>query len=140
MNKDVVHIYNGKLFSHKKEQNNGICSNMDVIRDYIIEWNKPERDRQISCNITYVWGLKYEINEPIYKAEGASQVALVVKNLPANAGDIRDMGSIPGLGRSPWGRHGNLLQYSCLENPLGQRSLAGYSPWGHKELDTTEVT
>ena len=41
---------------------------------------------------------------------------LVVKNLPANAGDIRDMGSIPGSGRSPGGGHGNPLQYSCLEN------------------------
>ena len=48
----------------------------------------------------------------------ASQVALVVKNLPANAGDIRDMGSIPGLGRSARGGHGNPLQYSCLENPM----------------------
>ena len=48
----------------------------------------------------------------------ASQVALVVKNLPANAGDIRDAGSIPGLGRSPGGGHNNLLQYSCLENPM----------------------
>ena len=48
----------------------------------------------------------------------ASQVALVVKNLPANAGDIRDTGSIPGLGRSPGGGHGNPLQYSCLENPV----------------------
>ena len=46
----------------------------------------------------------------------ASQVALVVKNLPANAGDLRDSGSIPGLGRSPGGGHGNPLQYSCLEN------------------------
>ena len=46
----------------------------------------------------------------------ASQVALVVKNLPANAGNIRDLGSIPGLGRSPGGGHGNPLQYSCLEN------------------------
>ena len=46
---------------------------------------------------------------------GASQVALVVKNLPVNAGDIRDTGSIPGLGRSP-GDQGNQLQYSCLEN------------------------
>ena len=45
-----------------------------------------------------------------------TQVALVVKNSPANAGDIRDAGSIPGLGRSPRGGHGNLLQYSCLEN------------------------
>ena len=43
---------------------------------------------------------------------------LVVKNLPANAGDIRNMGSIPGWGRSPGGEHGNPLQYSCLENPL----------------------
>ena len=42
----------------------------------------------------------------------------MVKNLPANAGDVRDAGSIPGSGRSPGGRHGNLLQYSCLENPM----------------------
>ena len=41
-----------------------------------------------------------------------------VKNLPAKAGDIRDMGSIPGSGRSPGGGHGNPLQYSCLENPM----------------------
>ena len=60
-------------------------------------------------------------------------MALVVKNLPANAGDKRDMGSIPGLGR-----HGNPLQCSCLENPHGQRSLVGYSPWGRKESDTSE--
>ena len=49
-----------------------------------------------------------------------------------------DLGSIPGLGRSSGGGHGNPLQYSCLENPHGQRSLEGYSPWGHKELDMTE--
>ena len=42
----------------------------------------------------------------------------VVKNLPANAGDIRDMGLIPGLGRSPGGGHGNTLQYFCLQNPM----------------------
>ena len=50
----------------------------------------------------------------------ASQVALVVKNLPANAGDLRDNGSIPGLGRSPGGQmgNGNPLQYSCLENSM----------------------
>ena len=68
----------------------------------------------------------------------ASQGALVVKNLPANAGDIRDVGSVPGSERSPGGGHGNPLQYSCLENPHGQRSLTGYSPWGRKELDMTE--
>ena len=47
-----------------------------------------------------------------------SQVALVVKNPPANAGDIRDVSLIPGLGRSPGGGHGNPHQYSCLENPM----------------------
>ena len=45
-------------------------------------------------------------------------MTLVVKNPPANAGDIRDTGSIPGLGRSPGGEHGNSHQYSCLENPM----------------------
>ena len=45
-------------------------------------------------------------------------MALVVKNLPANAGDIRDVGSIPGSGRSPGGEHGNPLQYSRQENPM----------------------
>ena len=48
----------------------------------------------------------------------ASQVALVVKNLPAKAGDMRDVSLIPGSGRSPGGGHGNPLQYSCLENPM----------------------
>ena len=45
-------------------------------------------------------------------------MVLVVKNLPANAGDLRDSGSIPGSGRTPGGRHGNPLQYSCSENPM----------------------
>ena len=48
-----------------------------------------------------------------------------------------DIGSIPGSGRTPGEGNGNPLQYSCLENPHGQRSLAGYNLWGHKELDTT---
>ena len=56
----------------------------------------------------------------------------VVKNLPVNAGGIRDVGLIPGLERSPGGGHDNPLQYSCLESPYGQRSLADYSPWGHR--------
>ena len=54
----------------------------------------------------------------VYSWTGASQEALVVKNLPANAGDIRDVGSIPGSGRSPGGERGNPLQYSCLGNPM----------------------
>ena len=57
------------------------------------------------------------------------------KESACNSGDL---GSILELGRSPGGGHGNSLQYACLENPHGQRSLAGYCPWGHKESDTTK--
>ena len=59
------------------------------------------------------------------------------KESACNTGDLC---SAPGLGRSPRGEHCSPLQYTCLENPHGQRSLAGYSPWGCKELDMTEVT
>ena len=52
--------------------------------------------------------------------------------------NVGDLGSIPGLGRSPGGVYGNPLQYSCLENPHGQSNLAGYSPCGQKESDMTE--
>ena len=52
--------------------------------------------------------------------------------------NAEDLGSIPELGRSPRRGHAIPLQYSCLENPHGQSNLAGYSPWGHKELNTTE--
>ena len=65
----------------------------------------------------------------------ASLVAQMVKKSACNAGDL---GSILGLGRSPRREHGNPLQYSCLENSHGQRSLMDYSPWGCKELDRTE--
>ena len=57
------------------------------------------------------------------------------KESACNAGDL---GVIPGLVTAAGGGHGNPLQYSCLENPHGQRSLVGYSPWGRKESDTTE--
>ena len=58
------------------------------------------------------------------------------KESACNAGELS---LIPGLGRSPRGGNGNPLQYSCLENPHGQRNLTGYSPWGHKESDITEL-
>ena len=61
-----------------------------------------------------------------------------VSDSKASACNAGDLGSIPGMGRSSGGGHGNPHQYSCLENPHGQRSLAGYNPWGHKELYTTE--
>ena len=64
--------------------------------------------------------------------------ALVVKNLPAKAGDVRDVSLIPGSGRSPGGRHGNSLQYSCLENPMDR---GAWQATVHRvtESDTTEA-
>ena len=66
-------------------------------------------------------------------------MVLVIKNLPVNAGDIRDTGSIPGLGRFPGEGNGNLLLYSCLENPMDRGDW-----WAtvHRvtESDTTEAT
>ena len=61
--------------------------------------------------------------QPSYKSIRASQVGLVIKNPPANAGDLRDTGSIPWSGRSPGGGHGNPLSYSCLENLMERGAL-----------------
>ena len=70
---------------------------------------------------------------------GISQVVLVMKNPPANVGDIRGVGLIPGLGRSPGAGHGKLLQYSCLENRMDSGAW-----WAtvHRvtESDTTEAS
>ena len=57
-----------------------------------------------------------------HAGERDSQMALMVKNLPANVGDVRDAGLILGLGRTPGGGHGNPLQYSCQENPMDRRA------------------
>ena len=66
----------------------------------------------------------------------ASLLAQMVKNLPAM---WETWVQSPDFGGSPGEGNGNPLQYSCLENPHGQRSLADYSPWGLKESDTTEL-
>ena len=70
----------------------------------------------------------------------ASQGVLVVKNLPANAGDVRDMGSIPRSGRCPGGGHSNPLQYFCLKNPMDRRAWRAAVLGVAKESDTTEST
>ena len=62
------------------------------------------------------------LNDSICDQIGPFQVVLVVKNLPANVENVRDVGFIPGLGRSPGGGHGNSCQYSCLENPMDKRA------------------
>ena len=77
--------------------------------------------------------------------DSSFQVVVVVKNPPANAGDMRDTGLIPTLARPPshppGEENGNPLQYSCLENLMDRGAcLAKYSPWCNKESDTTEAT
>ena len=87
---------------------------------------------------------------PLYQDSSFSHPILLILNSSSSTGfpggsvskesvcNAGDLGSVPGWGRSPGGGHGNPLQYSCLENPYGQRSLEGYSPWGCKVLYTIE--
>ena len=70
---DVVHVYDGILLNHKKERNSATCSNMDGPRDYHTKWSKSDTERQIPCNITYMWNLTYKANERNYKTEMDSQ-------------------------------------------------------------------
>ena len=86
--------------------------------------SKKDRIRSLSGNSYYIGALELLIPAP---NPFVSQVALVVKNLPASARGIRDTGSIPGSGRSPGGGHGNPLQNSCLENPMDRGARRSYS-------------
>ena len=92
---------------------------------------KPENHAQAGIPRSQATGEDTSRNR-IHRCSSSSYAALVVKNPRANAGDRRDVGSIPGSGKAPGRGHGNPLQCSCLENTHGQRSLAGYSLWGHR--------
>ena len=116
------------------------CSCLENPRDRGTWWaavygvaQSPTQLKQFSSSTQ----LKIYIGIPRFIALycGASPDGSDGKESTCNAGDL---GSIPGLGRSPGGGHGNPPQYSCLENLHGQRSLVGYSPWGCKESDKTE--
>ena len=91
-------------------------------------------------NIQCLIILLYFYFNSTHRSLRAPQVALVVKNLPAAARDARDMGSIPGLGRSSGGGNGNPLQYSCLGNPMDKGAWWAAVCKGRKESDTTEAT
>ena len=98
----------------------------------LARWDLRQTSNPQNCKTTNLCCLIHQVWDNL------SPVAQTVKNLPINAWDAGDTGSIPGLGRSPGGGHYTLLWRSYLENPHGQRSLEGYSPRGRKELDTTE--
>ena len=100
----------------------------------LLAWNTNHYTDQLNIHIFSISTLKF--------VHRASPVVLVVKKLaclPANSGDMRHFFD-SWIVKIPQRRHGNPLQYACLVNPHGQRSLAGYSSQGHKESDMTEVT
>ena len=90
------------------------------------------------CLLHSTWRFRSRTWTQVCLTSEASPVAQVVKESTCNARATGDMGLIPGSGRFPEGGHGNPLQCSCLENPHGQKSLAGNSPWGHKESTRTQ--
>ena len=131
---------------------------MGILQARILEWvavpssrgSSWSRDRTcVSCigrQILYLWvtgGCFLLRHKNISKVNLG--LALLVKNQPANAGDIRDRGLIPRLGRSPGGGHGNSLQYSCLENPMDRGawrataigSQRGGHNWSNLELHSS---
>ena len=78
LERQVVYIHNGILLSHKKEQNNAICSDMDRTRDSHTELSKSERGRQIPYDITYIWYLIHGTNEPSHRRRTDLEKRLVV--------------------------------------------------------------
>ena len=98
-------------------------------KDWIL--NKSSRQPNF-LHIMTLFGTDLGDRSWLFPFHTSGKVALVVKNPPTNAGDIREAGSIPGLGRSPGGGNVNPLQYLPRESHE-HRSLAGYGPYGHKE-------
>ena len=85
-------------------------------------WRIPWTEKPTRLQSTESQRVGHDLATSPYLTYGASKVALVVKNRPANAEDVRDQGSIPGLGRSPGEWHGNPHQYSCLESVMDRRA------------------
>ena len=114
-------------------------------------WQPANRDNsqkinhiRMICPLAYQ-GLKFfTADSKVKRADLGLSLTLLLMSFPGgsdgkeSACNTGNLGSIPELGRSPGGGHGNPLQYTCLENPHGQRNLVGYSPWGRKDSDTTE--
>ena len=107
--------------SQRHSQKKSLCWIMKESRSSVAKCRKKEGvlgRKYILWKVTKLKKSLSSVWQKVRSLVGASKMALVVKNPSANVGDIRDMCSIPGSGRSPGGRRGNPLHYSCLENPL----------------------
>ena len=105
-------------FFSETESSNSLSFKQICLEYYLLGWPKSSFGvffYHLMENSNYLFGQSYTCNR-------ALQVVLVVKNLPANAIDGRDVGSIPGSGRSPGGGHDNPVQYSCLESPVDREA------------------
>ena len=101
-------MHNGKLLSHKKEQNNAICSTTDGTRDSHTKWSKSERDRQIPHDVTYIWNLILGTNEPCHRRENHGHGERLVVAEGEGVGTVWESGLIDGN--------------SCLWNGSAMRS------------------
>ena len=134
-----------------------LCHPMDcsppvhgILQARILEWvaipfsrgsSQPRDQTWVSCitgRFITIWGTCIYICMCIYVCGIPRWHS--VKSLPARAGNTRDLSVIPGSGRFPWRRKWQPTPVFLLEKFHGQRSLVSYSPWGHKESDTTEHT
>ena len=114
-----------------------LINGLSVKINYFIQ--KAFQFAKNKCNIYFEY-LKYVVLCVYNTQEKSLPDAARGKESTCKAGDARDVGSIPELGRFPGGGNGNPLQYPCLGVSHGQRSLVSYSPWDHKESHTTEYT
>ena len=108
---------------------------MSVVCVCKTEGKKKQHNLSVVHNIAVI-----QTTVSLYIQHEASQMALVVRSLPANAGDSRNMGLIPGSGRSSWRSKWQLTPVFLPGKSHGQKMLAGYSLRGHKESDTNEAT
>ena len=111
-------------------------SQYPYLRDFL---NTQPKEAPIANILSCMMLLSFAAFNPVCHYVRASQVALVVKNPPANAGDKR-CGFDPWVGKIPWRRSWQPTAVFLPGESYGPRSLLGYSPWGHKESDTAEVT
>ena len=126
--KGQIRLSAASLFS--TDEALGACRNTNL-GSAVDEGSLSGEDCLLACSFGVAVGIRVNLRPPSLSDTARFQGAFPggpsgIKNSPANRGDERDTGSIPGLGRSLGGGHGDPLQYSCLENPHGQRSLAGH--------------